>query len=178
MITQKILSKKLPFIILVTVLAGIHILWEHYNGGVVTHHILASDDMPGISNWWELISIPLVTFILLTLIHKEYQKNPSKQKLLSITKGFIAGLCFGALISILWEFRFEHILQYLILFPVAVSLIKPVYLPQYVLGFILSMTFTFGGILPIGFAVILSAMSFIVWMIFSKAIPFLYQKIS
>ncbi|WP_405207616.1 hypothetical protein [Aquimarina sp. LLG6339-5] len=95
MITQKIIQNKLPFIILVISLVGLHIFWEyHYNNGVTTHHLLAREDLTGISNWWGLLSIPLLSWILIPLSKWLYNKDSITYSLSKITKGFIGGLVF------------------------------------------------------------------------------------
>jgi hypothetical protein len=42
--------------ILVTSIVSITIssllAWNHFHGGVPSHHILAREDLPEISNWW------------------------------------------------------------------------------------------------------------------------------
>ncbi|SEL39664.1 hypothetical protein SAMN04487910_2336 [Aquimarina amphilecti] len=178
MIAQKIIQNKLPFIVLVTFLVGLHIFWEHYNGGVTTHHLLAREDLPGISNWWGLLSIPLLSWILISLSKWLHNKNPTTYGLSQITKGFIGGLVFGILISLLWEFRLENILQYAIWSPIILAFFIRIYLPGNLLGFILGLTYTFGGILPIAIGLVLITVSFLVWTIFRKGIPFVFQKIN
>ncbi|WP_108803640.1 hypothetical protein [Aquimarina sp. Aq107] len=179
MITQKIIQNKLPFIIIVTLLVGLHIFWEyHYNNGVTTHHLLAREDLPGISNWWGLLSIPLISWILISLSKWLHNKDSITYSLSKITKGFIGGLVFGILIALLWELRLENILQYAIWTPIILAFFIPIYLPGNLLGFILGLTFTFGGILPIGIGLVLIIISFVIWTIFRKWIPFIFQKIN
>jgi len=36
------------------------LFWEYTHDGVVTHYILQSDDMPGISNWWGVNYYPTI----------------------------------------------------------------------------------------------------------------------
>lgn len=143
------------------------ILWEHFNGGVVTHHLLARDDLPGLSNWWGLVTVPLLFWISISLINRRNDKPVNSETKSEgfeniIFKRFLAALGFGLLLSILWEFQFENILQYLILTPIFVAFFRPVHLPEYLMGFVLGMLFTFGGILPILFGLILSFLCFLI----------------
>lgn len=143
------------------------ILWEHFNGGVVTHHLLARDDMPGLSNWWGLITVPLLFWISISLIDRRVDSRANSETESEgfenkVFKRFLAAFGFGLLLSILWEFQFESILQYLILTPILVAFFRPVYLPEYLMGFVLGMLFTFGGILPVLFGIILSFLCFLV----------------
>jgi hypothetical protein len=151
----------------VFIVTFLFILWEHFNGGVVTHHLLARDDLPGLSNWWGLVTVPLLYLISISLINRRSDKlvnskTKSEEFENKIFKRFLAGLGFGLLLSILWEFQFESILQYLILIPILVAFFRPVHLPEYLMGFVLGMLFTFGGILPIMFGVILSFLCFLI----------------
>ena len=151
----------------VFLLTFLFILWEHFNGGVTTHHLLARDDLPGLSNWWGLVTVPLLFWISISLINRRNDKRVNSETKSEgfenrIFKRFLAALGFGLLLSILWEFQFESILQYLILTPILVAFFRPVHLPEYQMGFILGMLFTFGGILPILFGFILSFLCFLV----------------
>ncbi len=165
---ESIFDKK-PLIIIGTfILTSVFILLEHYNGGIITHHLLAREDLPGISNLWGLLSIPLLTWLSIALIgnrrNKISQTDGEKLKSFDKTtwKGFLAALLFGISASLLWEFNFAHILQYFILLPVLIAFFKPVYMPQHLLGFVIGMLFTFGGILPILFGTVLLVLCFLV----------------
>ena len=165
---ESILNKKLSIILGAFILVSVFILWEHFNGGVITHHLLAREDLPGISNFWGLLSIPLLTWLTLSLINRQRDKiikseptNLEKYDNKTL-KGFLAALSFGIIASLLWEFNFSHILQYFILAPILIAFFKPVHLPEYLLGFVIGMLFTFGGILPIIFGTVLLVLCFLV----------------
>ena len=165
---ESILNKKLSIILGAFILASVFILWEHFNGGVITHHLLAREDLPGISNFWGLLSIPLLAWLTLSLINKQRDRiiksepsnleNYDKKTL----KGFLAALLFGIIASLLWEFNLSNILQYFILAPILIAIFKPVHLPEYLLGFVIGMLFTFGGILPIIVGTVLLLLCFLI----------------
>jgi len=177
MITQKVIQNKVPFTVLIIILVALHITWDYFHGGVPTHYILHDENMPGISNWWTLLTIPLITFILLSLIQKNYKKDPNAEKLSKITNGFIGGLFFGVLLSVLWVIELQSVMIYAILLPIIMSLFIPVHLPGNLLGLILGLTYIFGGVLPLGIGLFLFIASFLVWLIFRKIIPFIFLKI-
>ena len=52
------------------ILAALLIFWEYLNGGVVTHYPLADADNPGTSNWWGLLTFPLLTWAALIIAEK------------------------------------------------------------------------------------------------------------
>jgi len=176
MITQKILNRKLPFVGLVTFLVVLHLIWDYFHNGIPTHYLLAREDLPGISNWWGLLTIPVSSYILIHIANRQYKKRTLKN-IATITNGFIAGLIFGITISLLWELKQVHILRYTICLPFLISFFKPVHLPGNLLGFILGATYTFGGILPIFIGLVLLTLSFLIWVIFRRVIPLLFNSI-
>ncbi|MBT8306335.1 MAG: hypothetical protein KJN85_05315 [Maribacter sp.] len=178
---RSILTNKIRTTTGALILAALFILWEYLNGGVHTHYLLARKDLPGISNWWGLLTIPALTWLVLTLIQrrqsneKRLQPNPENDET-DILKRFLGSLAFGILLSILWEFRVEDLLQYLIFLPVIIALFRPVHLPECLLGFVLGMLFTFGGILPILVGTVLLVFSWIANKLIRKGILFIASK--
>ncbi|MEX0312855.1 MAG: hypothetical protein AB3N18_01660 [Allomuricauda sp.] len=163
------------------ILTGIFILWEHFNGGVITHHLLAREDMPGISNLWGLLTIPLLSWLTVSLIQRRRDK---KRKLgldlgnfeTQVLKHFLAALVFGIIASLLWEFNLEDYLQYYILLPVLIALFRPVHFPECFLGFVIGMLFTFGGILPMIIGVVLLVLCFLANIIIRVLKNLLFSK--
>lgn len=142
-------------------ITSLFILLEHLNGGIITHHLLAREDLPGISNWWGLLTIPLLTWICLFFIHKRKNKNPENEN--KNLNRFLSALVFGVVASILWELDQAETLSFYILLPLPIALFKPLYLPEYLLGFVIGMLFTFGGMLPI---IVGSVLIFLCFLIF------------
>jgi len=161
---QSIIQDKIGFTILTFLLTTSHILWDYFHGGVPIHNVLAREDLPAISNWWGLLTIPLLTWIVISLIQrrKSTLATNSDNKQSDVSIRFFGALIFGISISIFWHFRIENILQYLILLPIGISLFKPVHFPESLLGFVLGMFFTFGGVLPIMIGLILLTLSLII----------------
>jgi len=124
------------------VLTGLFILIEYLNGAVVSHHLLARKDLPAISNCQSI---------------KNLRNNNSKTRI-----RFLSALIFGIAISVLWELGLESVLQYIILIPLVVSLFKPVHFPECLLGFVIGLIFTFGGVLPIIVGLVLLVICFII----------------
>lgn len=142
---------------LITILIWAHLLWDHFHGGVPTHYLLQSEDLPGISNWWGGLTLPLITFLLLFWMHKNLLKaagedTPKSRKLLFIR--FFRALVFGILLSVFFTLG-SQAPGYMMLVAIVLSLFMPLYLPEYLLGFILGMSYTFGANLPILVAFIL-----------------------
>lgn len=151
------------------VITSLFILREHFSGGVVTHYLLADDSMPGFSNWWGLLTVPLLALVVSVLLNKRLKKakhtdTPVKDSALPV-KRFLGALCFGIGASLLWEFGLEPILPFYILSPLVLALFVRVHWPECMLGLVLGMLFTFGGILPILFSIVLFMLTWIVYQI-------------
>lgn len=137
--------------------------WEYFNGGVMTHHLLAREDMPGASNWWGLLTIPLLSWWTIQKVKvRRLKKNSTGTALkhtdAQVVKRFLCALLFGLMAALGWEFGLSAVLPYFIWLPVLLSFFIPVHFTENLLGFTLGMLFTFGGILPILFG------SFLFWL--------------
>ncbi len=137
------------------------ILREYFSGGVITHHLLAQEDMPGFSNWWGLFTVTSLALIVLWLVDRRLQQHPETKEG-SVLRAFFGALLFGVAMGVLWEFGMVEILSKAIWLPLVLALFLPVYRPEYLLGFVVGMAYTFGGILPILFGVVLLTGSFII----------------
>jgi len=148
-------------------LTGAFILLEHLNGGVVSHHVLAREDLPGVSNLWGLLTVPALTWITFFFINRRKDTGAQSDQDLNKDKKtpqirFLYALVFGIAVSILWEVGFEEVLQYVILLPFLIALFKPVHFPECLLGFVIGMLYTFGGILPIMIGLVVLVGAFII----------------
>ena len=112
---------KLTLIIAAAILAALLILWESLNGGIVTRYPLADVNNPGISNWWGLLTFPLLTWGALIIAEKRNAQTDDGESAGDTSalqkKDLIGGLAFGLLMGVLWELGQQEILQYLILLP-------------------------------------------------------------
>lgn len=138
--------------------------WEHFNGGVVSHHILDRSDLPAISNGWGALLVPVLTWFLIGRIQKRTALRPdaghaASRLPLAVVFGFVAALLFGILIAICFTHGHETILSYLFPGMLVLALLLPGYRAECVLGFVLGMTFTFGAVLPTAIASIIAIAS-------------------
>lgn len=166
--TTTIITNKLLITLGAFVLTFIFILWEYFNGGVVSHNLLAREDLPSFSNWLGLLTVPLLTWIVIVLIERRNTKKTKyeiekEERVTSVQTRFLVALLFGVAVSLLWKFDLRHILQYFILLPVVIAFFKPIYFPEYLLGFVIGMLFTFGGVLPIMIGSVLLIVCFVVY---------------
>ncbi|MEP0985313.1 hypothetical protein [Ekhidna sp.] len=155
-----------------TLVFGLILLQEYLGGGVAIHYLLHDKDLPGFSNWWGLITIPIVTWITLSLIKKQSSESIPK----GIQLRFLAALFFGIAMSLAWNLSLESLMLYMMLAVILLSLFILLYRPEIFLGFVLGMMLTFGAILPIIMGVVL----FIIFMIahtIKNGVLFLSKKI-
>ncbi len=169
------IKKRIVLTAIVSLLVWLHLIWDYLHGGVPTHYLLQSEDLPGISNWWGGITLPLVTFLLLFWIHKnlsnvsEHAKANSHQ---AIIVRFISALGFGILLSVFFTIG-SSAPGYMMLGAILLSFFVPLYRPEFLLGFILGMSYTFGANLSI----IVSFVLVLVFLMAFKLIRFGVLKI-
>ena len=134
--------------------------WNHFHGGVPSHHVFAREDLPEISNWWGGLLIPLLSWFLLYRIQKRLihnsDKNPKVFNLpVSVIYGFLSTLIFGILLSVFFTLGYSDIPVYMLLGVFVLALVFPIYRSECLLGFVIGMTYTFGAVLPTGIGSIL-----------------------
>lgn len=165
---QQLPRWRLYFTALVTLAELAHLAWEHFNGGVSSHHILHSADMPAISNWWGAVLIPGLTWFLTGRIQKRIAlhnagKEAASMFPASVIAGFFGSLLFGISLSVAFTNGYENIASSLFLGMFLSALLLPVYRAECVLGFVLGMAFVFGAVIPTVVGSILAAVSAVVY---------------
>lgn len=187
MITQAIFRRRSNTVIkliltgIVTVFILALLFWEHFHGGVASHHILHQQNLPAISNWWSGLLLPILTWLLLSGIERRIGKQSSQIKQTSIIKTnilslFLLGLVFGILISISFTNGYNLFLDNVLYIMLALSLIIPIYYSEFILGFILGMTYTFGAILPTAFILILAGIGILIYKLIRPLIMKVIMK--
>lgn len=162
-----------PIQIYATILVGIFIcsllLWEKFHGGVVTHHILHRSDLPGITNWWGIVLLPLLCWISFYRIQKRFiqiNKFGITQQIFikNTVLGFLGALLFGLVLAIAFSNGYTNFIDYQVDCLLLLLLFVPMYRSEYILGFVLGMTFALGAILPTAFALIIALLSSIIYL--------------
>lgn len=131
--------------------------FEHFNGGVVSHHLLQRGDLPAISNWWGALLLPVLSWFLTGFIYKRVGSSYP----VSILAGFSAALLFGATLSILFQHGQDQILPYMMLSLPLLALLFPLYRAEYLLGFVLAMSYSFGAMIPTLIGTLVVLMSYV-----------------
>lgn len=156
--------------------------WFYFNGGVPSHHILAREDLPEVSNWWGGILLPILTwFVLLRVQKRENLPKVNSSNFLQIPQkiwlSFIGALLLGITLSVFFTLGNEGMSGYMILSVFVISLFFPVYRAECLLGFVLGMTFTFGAVLPTGIGSILATIGFLIFNLVRPFLVFIFKFI-
>ncbi|NHA14850.1 hypothetical protein [Thioalkalivibrio sp. XN279] len=146
-------------------LVVLHLGWELMRGGVVSHHFLARADMPSISNWWGLVLVPALAWFVAGRVlgrgtHNELGDGLIPANIRRALPAFCGALVYGGIFALSFAFAFG-VERYLVLAPFAIGVVLPIYRGEYILGFVLGMMFTFGGILPMFFAAVFATFSWL-----------------
>ena len=120
--------------------------WQHLNGGVPAHHLLADPSLPRLSNWWGLLTLPLLAWFLLGRIERRRRANPRAAH--GDTAAFIGALVFGLILSLLFTAGQHGATETMVQFLVVLAVFYPIHRAACVLGFVIGMTWTFGAVLP------------------------------
>ena len=134
--------------------------WLHVNGGVPSHHLLADPSLPKLSNWWGLLTLPLLAWYLLGRIERRRLANPAAPQ--GDLTAFVGALAFGALLSLLFTAGRHDATGYMAQSVFVLALFYPIHRAACVLGFVLGMTWTFGAVLPMIAACIFAAVGAVI----------------
>ena len=153
---------------------AVQLLWEKAHGGIVSHYLLHREDLPAISNVWGLLTIPVLAYLAFWFLKsRRLQEGPScpggdrdtvslaasKPTAAHIKKtfwwGLLGGLAFGALLSVFWALGLSEYMGPMLLIPLLLAFFFPSYRAECLLGFVLGMSWTFGGVLPLAVGLIL-----------------------
>lgn len=162
-----------------TLAIGALLTWNYFNGGVPSHHVLADESLPLISNWWGLFVIPFLTWFLTyriqTRIYCPGNRDPVKQVKKALY-GFLGGLSFGIILAVFFSVGNTDMPGNLMLGLLPLALFVPFYRSEYLLGFVFGMTYTFGAVLPTGIGSILALIAAGIYFFVRPGIIFIGSK--
>jgi hypothetical protein len=152
---NSVLFYKIGLAILSIISVGIWalLIWQYYHGGVPSHSFMARKDMPSISNWWGAFLLPLLTYFSLYRVQKriggvgENSIIPTKQ-IQSTGLLFLLGLIYTGSMSYCFVTDKSAINGVLFQGLFLLAILLPIYRAEFLLGFVIGMTYTFGAILP------------------------------
>lgn len=143
-----------------------HLAWEHLNGGIVSHNLLDRADLPAISNAWGIVLLPALAWFASGRIEKRvarhFRGEGAASRPSSVITGFVGSLSLGILLSVAFSNSYETMASSLFLGMFAIAVLLRVYRAEYLLGFVLGMTFVFGAVLPTLIGSVIAAVSAVV----------------
>lgn len=122
-----------------------HLTWEHFHGGVVSHHFLNRADLPAISNAWGAVFLPALAWFLSGSALKRATTSRAAK---GVVAAFFGSLIVGVTLSSAFTHGLADASNYIFLGVLLTGLLLPVYRGEYVLGFVLGMSISFGAMLP------------------------------
>lgn len=168
---------RLYFTAIITIAIWSLLTWDYLHGGVPSHHLLHREDLPAFSNWWGGILVPALTWFLLYRIQKRVSNNSTGFKFSNhILYAFISALCFGILLSVFFTSGNTEMPFYMMIALLFTAIIFPIYRAECFLGFVLGMTFTFGGVLPVLIISILSLIGAFLFLVVRPGLLFILSK--
>ncbi len=130
----------------------LHLGWEATHGGVPAHHLLNDPAMPAISNWFGLLLVPLLVWVALGRIARRSAtlvQAGSRERFMTVVRlRFALSLAWGGALALAFT-KGHPAVSYLFLGAFVIAPLVHGYRAEYLLGFVLGMTFTFGAVLPL-----------------------------
>lgn len=145
--------------LLVTLFVWGHVLWDHFHGGIPVHYLFHDKDMPGIPNWMGALILPFFTWFLLYRIQKRTNRGDSQNSLKKVILRFLAAAVVAITISVCFMNGIE-IPTFVLLSILGLGLFFPLYFSEFLLGWVLGSSFTFGAVIPMGFGSIFALVCF------------------
>ena len=131
----------------VTVAVAALLLWQQLHDGVPSHSFMARDDMPSISNWWGLLTLPVLTwFALANMAARLGRRSVSAE---ALRYGLIGGVLFGLVLAGSYSLGYSEVPRLQVRLLPLLALALPIYRAECLLGFVLALSYTFGGVLPL-----------------------------
>lgn len=162
---KKVFLKISYYFVLAILLYSLSIqLWDYFHEGVPSHHFLANKNLPKVSNWWGIISLPLaVAFLLYRIQLREFAHSNSieKNKIKRLILHFGLAFLYAMIIAVSFSTDNSPISSFFFFGIFAFALFFPLYKSEFCLGFILGLSYTFGGVLPLVICLFLAIICFV-----------------
>lgn len=172
------LRHRIVLTVIITLLVWSHVAWDYFHGGVPTHYLLHNDRLPGISNWWGAAILPFFTWFLLYRIHKRIDRREllvASESIRNAALRFLAAVLVAVSIAVSFMNGIE-VTDYIMGSLFILAFFFPLYKSEYLLGWVLGATFTFGAILPMGFGSLLALLFFIFYQVRKTIFGFFRSK--
>lgn len=144
-----------------------HIIWDYFHGGIPIHYLLHDDNLPGIPNWLGGIFLPFFSWFLLYRIHKRIdlsEKPEASESLKLVSLRLFLAMLLSILIAVFFTYEIDVIGQ-IMLGIFILAFIFPLYKSEFLLGWVVGSSFTFGAIIPISFGSVFALICFVFYKI-------------
>ncbi|MEM7360384.1 MAG: hypothetical protein AAF431_14905 [Pseudomonadota bacterium] len=159
-------QKQLYCTLVVALAISALLLWQFLHDGVPRHYILRRADMPSVSNWWGALILPALTWHAIGRINRRVGDDwPA-----IIYVGFLAGLGYGIVLSLSYVFSWEQLSSMMAPALLVIALFVPIFQAEYFLGFVLALSYSFGAVLPLAFAIVFALLGFLIYQFVRRGI--------
>lgn len=147
---------------IVALAEAVHLAYEHFDGGIVSHHLLNDPGLPAIWNGWGLLVLPLIAWIA---SKRAFERSASGWRMRS---AFVlplgAALLAGIMLSTAFSFGREDVAGVVLIGLLLSAFVTRAYRAEYLLGFVLGMALTFGALLPTFIGGVIALLSAVAWL--------------
>lgn len=140
-------QNRILFILIITLLVWGHVLWDYFHGGIPVHYLFMNESMPPMPNWLGAIILPFFTWFLLRRIQKRTNVLNSSESLSKVLMRFLIAAVVATGISVCFTMGIE-IPGFILLSILGLGLFFPLYKSEFLLGWVLGSSYTFGAIIP------------------------------
>lgn len=165
---QQLSQTRLYFTAFTTLIVWAMLVWQYTHQGVPSHYLLQDPSLPELSNWWGALLLPVLSWVMLGRIQQRLLKHsPEKIDIQSkkVLISFVIASIYGVILSFCFINGYEAVSS--VMFPAILffAIFFRLYRAEFILAFILSMSFTFGAVLPTIFGTLIAISSFIVFTV-------------
>lgn len=155
--------------------AIVQLAWEASHGGILSHHLLARADLPSVSNVWGLAVLPALGRLAAHFVRRRSAR--SRQAVGRAVAAFVCALILGCALSAAFRLGMEDTSAGLFLGAMLAGLFAPTYRAEYLFGFVVGMTWTFGPVLPTIAGTLAATISVLAHFVLRPATVWLYRKL-
>jgi hypothetical protein len=133
-----------------------HLLWEHLHGGIQTHHVMRSAQLPGLHNAWGLVLLPALAAWAGACIQR---RLASGTRPATVGWAGLIALALGLALSAAFVAGLEDLTANVLMATLLLALVLPGHRAECWLGFVLGTVFTFGAAIPTALGGVIAGLS-------------------
>ena len=137
------LPRHATVVVVAAVVEVAHLGWEALHGGIQTHHLLARADLPGFSNAWGLLLLPC----LAGWASWRWQRRAATRSM--VVRGLLIAAAGALALGLSFRLGLDTMTNGIFLTLMTAGAVLPAYRAECLLGFVLGLSWFFGGVLPV-----------------------------